>query len=120
MIRYPYRGEPQLFGAPRHSEDALDIDRLAIMRHAYTEFHGVFPSLYSVATKLRRTLFQKGSPPFLKILSIKGRYGQGLMRRREPREGRVIQHGLDNLLVYSVYHGGESGNLPRHGIGKIF
>ena len=83
-------GKPQLFGAPRHAEDALDIDRLAIMRHAYTEFHGVSPFLCSIAAKLRRAFFQKGPPPFLKILGVKGRYGQCLLRRRETCEGRVL------------------------------
>src|SRR5262245_10057625 len=63
MICHPYRGKPPLFGAPRHSEDALDIYWFAIMRHAYTKFHGVSPSLCAVATTLRRPFLQKGPPP---------------------------------------------------------
>src|SRR4029450_6775290 len=80
MICDPDRGKPQLFSAARHSEYALNIDRLAIMRHAYAEFHGVSLSLCAIAAKLRHSFFSKGSPPFLAILGVKGCYGQGLLR----------------------------------------
>src|SRR4051794_342311 len=100
MIRHPYRGKPQLFGAPRYSEDALDIDWLAIMRHAYTEFHDVSPSLCAVAAKLRPPFLAKSPPPYLKILAVTEQHGQCRLRQREPFEGRVIQHGDARDIVW--------------------
>src|SRR6266850_564430 len=74
----------------------------------------------SRALELRRTFYQKGPPSFLKILAIKRRYSQGALGRRESLEGWVVEHCLEDLLVHPVYHRCQSGNVARHGIGKIF